>query len=114
MGDKMAEVRKKEKDEKYNVEKELAKSKKKDSQAKKTTKKEVKPSTTKKESSKKKSLWTRCMIFCHGVKSEFNKVFWLTKENMVKYSITTILFVIFLAVFFYLIDVIFALIRSLF
>ena len=35
MGDKMAEVRKKEKVEKYNVEKELAKSKKKDSQAKK-------------------------------------------------------------------------------
>jgi preprotein translocase subunit SecE len=114
MGDKMAEVRKKEKVEKYNVEKELAKSKKKDSQAKKTTKKEVKPSTTKKESSKKKSLWTRFMIFCHGVKSEFNKVFWPTKENMVKYSITTILFVIFLAVFFYLIDVIFALFLKLF
>ena len=110
----MAEVRKKEKVEKYNVDKELAKNKKKDSQVKKTTKKEAKPSTTKKESSKNKSLWTRFMIFCHGVKSEFNKVFWPTKENMVKYSITTILFVIFLAVFFYLIDVIFALFLKLF
>ncbi|MBR2678959.1 MAG: preprotein translocase subunit SecE [Bacilli bacterium] len=54
------------------------------------------------------------MIFCHGVKSEFKKVFWPSKENMVKYSITTILFIIFLSIFFYAIDVIFALILKLF
>ena len=110
----MAEVRKKEKVEKYNVEKELAKSKKKDSQAKKTTKKEVKPSTTKKESSKKKSLWTRFMIFCHGVKEEFKKVHWTSKEKLIKYSISTVCFVFFLAIFFYLINIIFAAIQALF
>ncbi|MBQ6497663.1 MAG: preprotein translocase subunit SecE [Bacilli bacterium] len=54
------------------------------------------------------------MIFCHGVKSEFKKVFWPTKSDMIKYSITTILFIIFLSLFFYLIDVVFALIQTLF
>ena len=115
MGDKMAEVRKKEKVKKYNVEKILDENKEKEvkkSTKKKETKKETKTSTAKKETTKK-STWTRFMIFCHGVKSEFNKVFWPTKDNMIKYSITTILFVIFLAVFFYLIDVIFALIQTL-
>ena len=108
----MAEVRKKQTVKKYNVDKMLDDNKKRDNnKKKKSTKTTITP---KKETQNKKSLWTRFRIFCHGVKSEFDKVFWPTKENMVKYSITTILFIIFLSVFFYLIDVIFALIQTLF
>ena len=111
----MAEVRKKQKVEKYNVD-EMLETKEVKNKSKAKKQKPVK--TEKKKETKKepvkKSTWTRFMIFCHGVKSEFNKVFWPTKENMIKYSITTILFVIFLSAFFYLIDVVFALFLKLF
>ena len=91
----MAEVRSKEKKVK------------KSTPVKKTEKKEEK-------STKKKGFVARIRIFFHGVASEFKKVHWPTKENMLKYSIATIFFIIFCGAFFYLIDVIFALIRSLF
>jgi preprotein translocase subunit SecE len=91
----MAEVRSKEKKVK------------KSTPVKKTEKKEEK-------STKKKGVIARIRIFFHGVASEFKKVHWPTKENMLKYSIATIFFIIFCGAFFYLIDVIFALIRSLF
>lgn len=61
----------------------------------------------------KKSLWVRFRIFCHGVKSEFLKVHWTQKNDLVKYSIATIFFLIFTALFFYVIDVLFALVQSL-
>ena len=106
----MAEVRKKVIEDKYNT----ASIKK--SKEKKEVKKVNKNTGKKKEKKpeQKKSLFVRFRIFCHGVKSEFDKVHWPSKENMVKYSIATIIFVIFLAAFFYFIDVIFALIQSLF
>lgn len=106
----MAEVRKKEKVKKYNIDEiTVGKGKK----AKEVTKTPVK-SIAKKKSSKeeKKSLWVRFRIFCHGVKSEFGKVHWPSKSEMIRYSIATIFFVVFLSLFFYLIDVIFALIQS--
>ena len=53
------------------------------------------------------------MTFCHGVKSEFKKVHWTNKKDMVKYSIATIITIIFCSLFFYLIDVLFALVQSL-
>ncbi len=67
-----------------------------------------------KKTTEKKGLWTRFRIFCNGVKSEFKKVHWPSKEDMIKYSIATIFFIIFCGVFFYIIDIIFAFIRSLF
>lgn len=63
---------------------------------------------------KKKSLWEKFMIFCHGVGDEFKKVHWPTKKDMAKYSIATVVFVVFLSAFFYLVDIIFALVHSLF
>lgn len=58
-------------------------------------------SKTKKNVAKpvKKESWFK------GVVSEFKKVRWPNKKEMVKYSIATILFIIFFAVFFYLIEV---------
>lgn len=68
---------------------------------------------SKKDSDVKKSLWIRFRIFCHGVKSEISKVHWPGKNDMVRYSIATIVFIVFCSLFFYLIEVIFALIQSL-
>lgn len=102
----MARVKKMEKTE----EKETAvKKNNKEVKNKKTnTKKNVKAKE------EKKSLWVRFRIFCHGVKSEFGKVHWPSRKDMVRYSIATIFFVIFCALFFYLINIIFALVQTLF
>ena len=81
----------------------------------KTTKKKTTPKkTSKKVTEKKKSLWEKFMIFCHGVKSETQKVRWTSKEDMIKYSIATIFFILFCCALFYAIDAIFALVQSLF
>ena len=85
------------------------------------TKKDVKVKETKKvkkevskKKEEKKSLWVRFRIFCHGVKSETLSVHWPNKKDMIRYSIATIFFIIFCAAFFYAIDIIFALIQSIF
>ena len=108
----MAEVRKKEKVEKYNIDD--LKMKKESKIEKKEPKKKSSNSKKKNSSSEKKSLWVRFRIFCHGVKSETSKVHWPAKKDMIKYSVATIAFVIFCSLFFYLIDIIFALIQLLF
>jgi len=104
----MAEVRKKVIEDKYNTKSIKTKSK---------TKKEekvVKTSPKKKEvNTEKKGIFTKFRIFCHGVGSEFHKVHWPSKKDMVKYSIATIVFIIFCGLFFYAIDIVFALIKSL-
>lgn len=106
----MAEVRKRESVKEYKIDK---KTNKKNVSKQKNIKKEVKSKKVDK-TFEKKSLWVRFRIFCHGVKSEFLKVHWPSKNDMIKYSISTIVFVVFCSLFFYLINVIFALIQSLF
>ncbi len=68
----------------------------------------------KSSSSEKKGLWEKFMTFCHGVKDEFTRVHWPSKNDMLKYSVAAILFIVFFALFFYAIEVIFALIQTLF
>ncbi len=110
----MAEVRKRKEIEDYKIdEAEFHKENKK----KKNTQKKQKKSSDKvvvKDNGKKKSLWVKFRIFCHGVKSEFKKVHWPSKKDMVKYSLATVIFIVFCSLFFYAIDIIFALIQSLF
>lgn len=106
----MAEVRKKQKVEKYNIDEMVEKKEKK----KKSTKKEKKTEKKKEPKVEKKGIWNSFMTFCHGVKSEFQKVHWPSKENMVKYSIAVILFIIFCSLFFYIIDILFAAILAMF
>ena len=105
----MAEVRKREKRKEYKDNKNTNKNKQKN------TKKESKPvaKKTTKKVEEKKSLWVRFRIFCHGVKSEFKKVHWPSKKDMIKYSIATIVFIIFFALFFRLIQTIFAILLKL-
>ncbi len=76
--------------------KEDTKEKKKDLKNKKDNKK-VKP--------KKKH-------FLGEVRNEMAKVKWPSKKDMVKYSIATIIFVIFFALFFYAIDLLIALLKE--
>jgi len=106
----MAEVvKKKENSVKYKID--MSEKDKKNEKVKKIANKKV---TKKKVKEEKKSLWTRFRVFCHGVKSETKKVHWTNKKDMIKYSIATVFFIIFCSIFFYLIDVIFALVQSLF
>lgn len=51
--------------------------------------------------------------FFSEVKKELAKVKWPSKKDMIKYSIATIVFVIFFAVFFYSIDLLMALVKTL-
>ena len=47
-----------------------------------------------------------------GVKKEISRIKWTNKKDLVKYSISTILFVLFFGVFFYAIDLLVAVLRS--
>ena len=75
--------------------------------------KEVKAKDKKKNKEEKKNLWVRFRIYLHGIRTEFEKVHWTPKKDMIRYSIATIVFIIFFSVFFYLINLLFALIQSL-
>lgn len=50
--------------------------------------------------------------FFKEVKVEVSKVKWPSKKNMVKYSVATIIFILFFAIFFYLIDLVIALLKA--
>ena len=113
----MAEVVKKKTEDIYNTSK-----KKKNTKVKETKKDVEKNKSSKNKNSKKtekvveekKGFFTRIRIFFEGVKSEFKRIHWPEKKDMVKYSIATIVFIIFCSLFFYLIDIIFALVQTLF
>ena len=110
----MAEMKKKEKGQKNNIDEMVVKKNEKE-ESKKSEKKSKKVSIkTQKTKEEKRSLWVRFRIFCHGVKNEFLKVHWPNKKDMIRYSIASIFFIIFCALFFYLINIIFALIQMLF
>ena len=47
-----------------------------------------------------------------GVKKEISRIKWTGKKDLIKYSISTILFVLFFGVFFYAIDLLVAVLRS--
>jgi len=61
---------------------------------------------------KTKTKKTSKKSFLKEVKAEMKKVKWPTKKEMVKYSITTLIFILLFAGFFYLIDVLFALLKG--
>ena len=47
-----------------------------------------------------------------GVKKEISRIKWTSKKDLLKYSIASILFVVFFGVFFYVIDLVVAVLRS--
>ena len=62
----------------------------------------------------KKNIFEKFKLFCKGVWTEALRVRWTSKKDMVKYSIATIIFIVFFSLFFYGIDAIFAFAQSLF
>ena len=108
----MAEVLKKKTEDKYDLKSINKDLKKKE----KNNKKKEKPQTHKtvKKTSEKKGFFTKIKDYFNGVGVEFKRIHWPSKKDMVKYSIATVFFIIFFGIFFYLIDIIFAFIRSLF
>lgn len=50
--------------------------------------------------------------FIAGVRSEVEHIKWPTKNEMIKYSISTIIFMIFFATYFLIIDMIFTLLKG--
>lgn len=102
--------------------KEEKKVSKKSTTTKKETKKEEKKKVTpkKKESTKKAEKKTKKVGFfkkignwIKSVFKEVSKVKWPSKKEMLKYSIATIVFVIFFSLFFYAIELLMALLKSL-
>ena len=89
------------------VEKKKVESKKTSLEDKKVTKKDNKKSKTKTEKNKKKENLFK------QIKKEMQKVHFPSRKDMVKYSIATIVFVVFFAIYFYAIELVMALIKSL-
>ena len=50
--------------------------------------------------------------YFRGVKKEAARIKWTSKKDLLKYSVSTISFMIFFGLFFYLIDMLVALLRS--
>lgn len=86
-------------------------SKEKEKKTKKVEKKEVKKEVKKedKKALKKKQKDNKPKVkkegFFKSIKREFKNVRWPNRKEMVKYSIATIVFVLFFGIFFYLIEV---------
>ncbi len=79
----------------------------------KVTVKEKKAVTKKKKGKEHISLWERIVRFFAGLKKELKRVHFPSRKELIKYSIATIVFVVFFALFFYAIDVLFAFLQSL-
>ena len=47
-----------------------------------------------------------------GVKKEISRIKWTSKKDLVKYSVSTVVFMLFFGVFFYAVDILVALLRS--
>lgn len=47
-----------------------------------------------------------------GVKKEVSRIRWTSKKDLIKYSVSTVAFMVFFGVFFYVIDLLVALLRS--
>ena len=84
---------------------------KKEKNKKVLTKKDTKE-TTKVSKKEKKSLWKKIIGYFKGVKKEVSRIRWTKGKDLLKYSIAAIIFIIFFGVFFYVIDMLMALLRS--
>lgn len=77
---------------------------------KKGTKKDVKNTTKKTE--KKKNIFSKIAGYFKGVKKEISRIRWTKGKELLKYSIAAVSFILFFCVYFYVIDVLVALLRS--
>ena len=61
---------------------------------------------------KKFNLFAAIASFFKGVKEETKKITWTTKQNLVKFSIATLVFMVFVCLFFVATDVLIVLIEK--
>ena len=73
----------------------------------------VKKSKTVKKDTKKKTNKVNKESYFAGVKAEISKVKWPSKKEMLKYSISTLCFIILFALFFFGIESLFAFVKGL-
>lgn len=59
-----------------------------------------------------KKIFNSITKYFKGVKKEIGRIRWTTQKDLLKYSVTTITFMLFLGVYFYAIDLLVSLIRS--
>ena len=83
-----------------------------DKKEKKLVKKEKKKDTKKVKKEKKVGVFKSIINFFKGVKNEMGRVTWPSKKNMIKYTIASVVFIIFFALFFYGIEVVMAWVKS--
>ena len=65
------------------------------------------------KSKKKKNVFTRIKEYFMDVKKEASNVMWTSKKNLVKYSVATLVFMVFMCLFFIGSDMIIALLSYL-
>lgn len=75
----------------------------------KVNKKDTKKKETKE---KKKGIFSRIAGYFKGVKKEISRIRWTKGKEMIKYSIAAVSFILFFCVYFYVIDLLVALLRS--
>ena len=59
-----------------------------------------------------KKVGKKIVDYFRGVKKEISRIRWTSRKELIKYSLSTIAFMFFFGVFFYLVDFLVALIRS--
>lgn len=55
---------------------------------------------------------SKIVDYFKGVKKEVSRIRWTSKKDLLKYSVSTVAFMVFFGVFFYVIDLLVALLRS--
>ena len=68
---------------------------------------------SKKEKKNRVSIFKAIVNFFKGVKSEMGRVTWPSKKEMIKYTLATVVFIVFFALFFYGIILVLGLLKDL-
>lgn len=55
---------------------------------------------------------SKIVDYFKGVKKEVSRIRWTSKKELIKYSVSTVVFMVFFGVFFYAIDLLVAILRS--
>ena len=61
---------------------------------------------------KKKNIFSKIVGYFKGVKKEISRIRWTKGKELVKYSVAAVSFILFFCVYFYVIDILVALLRS--
>lgn len=106
----MSTKKEEKKEETKNVEVKKATKKETKNTNNKEVKKETKKDNVKTE--KKKSIFSKVAGYFKGVRKEISRIRWTKGKELLKYSIAAVSIILFFCIFFYVIDILVALLRS--